>query len=405
MRWTIELAGNEIGALISAQNATSVNEWMQRTEKFAVPALSMMAADTAGNIAVRFTGALPIRPDNGRGDMLRDGSSGESDWLGFWKPEEYPASLNPAQGYLAAANQQPTDYYADSRYFGADWPAPWRALRINQLLRERRTFTVDDMRRFQTDPRSVRAELFVPYLVAAGEGAPGQAGSALMRADADNAARSAALLREWSLEYSVDNQRAILFEYVMEELNTLLWDELDAAGDGSAGPRPTDLITATLLRDEGSAWWDLVGTVERERRDDILVQSLSHGYTKLVNDHGEAGARGWRWDRIRPANINHLLRLPQFSARGIPVRGGPATLNPFPASGDHGSSWRMVVEMAPQVRAWGIYPGGQSGNPFSQRYSDRIRRWSAGELDELRFPRSAADLGANAKATLTLRAR
>jgi penicillin amidase len=48
----------------------------------------------------------------------------------------------------------------------------------------------------------------------------------------------------------------------------------------------------------------------------------------------------------------------------------------------------MVVELGPEVRAWGIYPGGQSGNPTSSRYQDRVERWSAGTLDTLRVPAS-----------------
>ena len=30
---------------------------------------------------------------------------------------------------------------------------------------------------------------------------------------------------------------------------------------------------------------------------------------------------------------------------------------------EHGPSWRMVAEMTRPVRAWGVYPGGQTGNP------------------------------------------
>jgi penicillin amidase len=54
----------------------------------------------------------------------------------------------------------------------------------------------------------------------------------------------------------------------------------------------------------------------------------------------------------------------------------------------------MVVELGPQVRAQGIYPGGQSGNPVSPRYRDHLATWLAGELDSLRVPRTPEDLGA-----------
>jgi penicillin amidase len=63
----------------------------------------------------------------------------------------------------------------------------------------------------------------------------------------------------------------------------------------------------------------------------------------------------------------------------------------------------MVVELGPEVRGFGVYPGGQSGNPASPRYQDRLPRWLNGDLDTLRFPRSATDLQpAQTRATLTL---
>jgi penicillin G amidase len=62
-----------------------------------------------------------------------------------------------------------------------------------------------------------------------------------------------------------------------------------------------------------------------------------------------------------------------------------------------------VVELGPEVRAWGTYPGGQSGNPASARYADHIGAWSRGELDTLRFPKSERDLDARiVSATLVL---
>ena len=54
-------------------------------------------------------------------------------------------------------------------------------------------------------------------------------------------------------------------------------------------------------------------------------------------------------------------------------------------------SWRMVVELGPEVKAWGNYPGGQSGNPGSRFYDDRVGDWAAGRPYELVFLKSADD--------------
>jgi penicillin amidase len=68
--------------------------------------------------------------------------------------------------------------------------------------------------------------------------------------------------------------------------------------------------------------------------------------------------------------------------------------------GGEGASWRMVVELGPQVRAWGTYPGGQSGNPASPRYADRLDQWTRGELAPLSFPLDPSALAPTAELLL-----
>jgi acyl-homoserine lactone acylase PvdQ len=54
------------------------------------------------------------------------------------------------------------------------------------------------------------------------------------------------------------------------------------------------------------------------------------------------------------------------------------------------------------VHAWTTYPGGQSGNPASEYYRDRIPRWVAGQLDSARFVHAEAEIGRARRALLTL---
>jgi penicillin amidase len=50
-----------------------------------------------------------------------------------------------------------------------------------------------------------------------------------------------------------------------------------------------------------------------------------------------------------------------------------------------GPSWRMVVELGPTPRAYGIYPGRQSGNPGKSLLPQLLKKWEKGELNELIF--------------------
>ena len=47
--------------------------------------------------------------------------------------------------------------------------------------------------------------------------------------------------------------------------------------------------------------------------------------------------------------------------------------------------------MSDPPKAFGVYPGGQSGNPGSKFYDDLVDIWAAGEYLELNFMQSADD--------------
>ncbi len=275
-------------------------------------------------------------------------------------------------------------------------------MRINELLRRDSMVTPDAMRRYQTDPGSARADLFVPFFLKA-------AAAAVVDGDKAELREAARLLAEWDRRYTKDNTRAVLFEAAMDELEDRTWDELvPTRSEERAAQRrtatPEEAVLARLLNHADSPWWDSRATDEVvEDRDMILAASLRAALRRVKRRYGDPSGGGWRWDRIQHANIYHLIGFPSLSALGLPIQGGPGTLNAFTSRGTHGPSWRMVVELGPEVRAWGTYPGGQSGNPVSRWYTDRLDKWVEGELDPLPFPRTPDDLDpAQVTSVLTL---
>ncbi len=401
VRWTVLEPSEELQAFYDVAHARTAREFQEdMARSFFVPAQNMLVADRAGSIAIRSTGHFPLRPGNGSGLVVRDGSASASDWRGYWPVDRYPQSFDPAQGFLASANQEPEAPESEFAYLGADqYYEVWRALRINELLRADSAVTPDDMRRWQTDPGSVRADMFVPYFLGAAEARRQANGGP---ANTDELTSAAQLLSDWDRRYTRDNNRAVLFEAAMRQLSARTWDEL--APRGKRVGTPTSAVLAELLTQPNNEWWDdqhTRGTVER--RDDILAASLVAGYNEVLKQYGPVNAGGWRWSKIRQVNIYHLLQLPAFSALNIPARGGIGTLSPSYSDGTQGPSWRMVVELGPEVHGWGTLPGGESGDPSSPRYTDQLPSWIAGTLQPLIFPRSARDLPASrTSATLTL---
>jgi penicillin G amidase len=385
LRWTALEPSDEVGANVAASHARTVADYLRGTDHYLVPAQNMLVADRAGTIAIRSTGHFPIRPGDGRGDYVRDGTTSASDWSGYRPLTDYPTSINPAQGFLASANQEPDDPAASPGYLGSNWPPPWRAMRIDALLRADTAVTREDMQRFQTDPGSARAQYFMPYFARA----------AARPIAAARARQAADLLAQWDGRYTVDNTRAVLFEQAMHELTLRAWDAL-SAGDGTLVATPESSVLAALVADSTSPWW------QHRQRDSVIDASLAAALDTVTRRYGPPDGGGWRWDHIKTVNIEHLLRIPMFSRLGLAAPGGPMTLSPLSGDGSEGSSWRMVVELGPTLRAWSIYPGGQSGNPLSRRYADRLPRWLSGQLDAVLMPYAPSDLGGMERSILEL---
>jgi penicillin G amidase len=92
---------------------------------------------------------------------------------------------------------------------------------------------------------------------------------------------------------------------------------------------------------------------------------------------------GTEWYKVKNTTVAHLTKLPAFSYDHLKIGGWGNTINA--AKGDHGPSWRMVVQMGKEIEAYGVYPGGQSGNPGSKYYADFLDRWVEGKYYKLEF--------------------
>ncbi|MDB4882847.1 MAG: hypothetical protein JWL95_1613 [Gemmatimonadetes bacterium] len=399
MRWTVLENGRELDGFLGGAHARSAADFQAAmAASYRAPAQNMLAADRAGHITIRSTGRYPIRPGDGSGSRLFDGTTSASDWTGDVPVARWPQAADPAQGFLASANQQPVDPRTTSVWFGGSYD-PWRALRINALLRADSSVTIDDMRRFQTDPGSARADYFVPYFLAAVRNVAARGGAGLNPGVLTDAAR---VLAGWDRRYTATNTGAVLFEAALRETAVQTWDEFAEPGP-SRRVTPASAVLAELMADSASVWWDDRSTPRVEDRDVILASSLVNAFLATRARLGAPESGGWQWGTIRFANIHHLLRIPALSELQLPVEGGPGTLAPSSGSGTHGPSWRMVVDLGSTLHAWTTYPGGQSGNPASARYRDRIPEWQAGQLEAVHVPLTPAELPpAQRSSTLTL---
>jgi len=90
------------------------------------------------------------------------------------------------------------------------------------------------------------------------------------------------------------------------------------------------------------------------------------------------------WGFYQGTRVKHLARLDAFSSKKLAVGGSENA--PNATTSTHGPSWRMIVEMNPDgPKAWGVLPGGQSGNPGSKTYTTSLNLWASGDYHDLNF--------------------
>jgi penicillin amidase len=369
MRWGGHDASGILEAIYRLDRSRGYPDYLAAMTQFDCPAQNVAFACRDGHIAIRHNGRFPLRA-RGQGRYLLDGSLPAGEWPGWVPMERVPGCEDPERGFVASANQSPADT-AYPYYLGWDYGTFERGARINELLAAASAITPGDMVRMQGDALSLRARAILPRLLAI------LSSGALT---AEERAWTGELAR-WDFVYRAGRAEATVFDRFWRELYLAIWSDEFASGRLVAAPG-SDRTMALILDEPGSPYFDDAATPTRETLADIVRRAFAVALSRLNEELGPRGER-WRWGRASPVEIRHLARFPGLGAPPLAVGGGRGLINA--AAGSHGPSWRMVVELGPTVRAWGILPGGESGNPGSRFYDDGINEWLAGKVHELLF--------------------
>ena len=164
LRWTA-LDGDDttLSAFLKVNEARNWNDFTEALRGFVVPSQNFVYGDVDGHIGYYAPGRIPMRA-RGDGSLPVDGWSGEAEWTGWIPFDELPHLYDPPEHFIVTANNRP----AGSGYthtLGVDWPEPFRATRITELLRGRTKLTPDDFARIQSDTVSLHARTLLPLLM------------------------------------------------------------------------------------------------------------------------------------------------------------------------------------------------------------------------------------------------
>jgi penicillin amidase len=369
-RWVAHDPSEEVLTFYKLNRAKNHNDYLNALNHYASPAQNFVFASVKGDIAMRIQGKFPVRRKE-EGKYLLDGTKTSNEWQAFIPNDQNVMYKNPARGFVSSANQYPVDvtypYYITSTNYEA-----YRNRRINHMLSEMTEITPRDMMEMQFDTYNLKAYESLPLMLS-------MIDTASLNPEQQKAF---AILRQWNYENDINSLGASYFDAWWKSLFSLVWDEIK--NSSVALEYPTDYNTIKLIKEKPDlSFFDIVETPEKETAREVVQLAFAKGVDKIESWKIEKGKEP-RWADYKDTFIGHLLQgIPALSYH-VEHGGTGDAINA--STRTSGPSWRMIVSLEKtKVKAWGVYPGGQSGNPGSPYYNNMLNLWAKGNYIQFQF--------------------
>ncbi|HEY9049376.1 MAG TPA: penicillin acylase family protein [Ohtaekwangia sp.] len=368
-RWMAHDESEELMTFYKLNRAKNYKDYSEALNHYSTPPQNFVFAAASGDIAMRIQGKFPIRRLY-EGKFVLDGSKTSNGWQAYIPNDQNVQYKNPARGFVSSANQYPVDatypYYVTGVSFEA-----YRNRRINAVLTASDSITVNDMMKLQNDNFNLKASESLPVFL-----------SLLDTTHlTPEEAEAYKILKSWNYINDKDSPGAAYYEAWWNNLMPLTWDELEK--NQVTLSRPTTYNTIRLIKEKPDlSFFDIAGTPEKETARDVIRKAFALGVQDIREWETKEG-KDARWGAYKDSYIGHLLRLEPLSVHVL-AGGNRDIVNAH--SKTHGPSWRMIVSLEKSgAKAWGVYPGGQSGNPGSAHYVDMLDSWVAGKYYPMLF--------------------
>jgi penicillin amidase len=367
LRWKAHDPSNEMLTFNRLNHAHNLADYINAIKTYQTPGQNFAFATKSGNIAIREQGQFPAKWRR-QGDFLMPGTDSSYQWQGLIPSRENPTIYNPARGFVSSANQLATD--TSYPYYLGGPPEIYRGMMINRKLNAMNNISIDDMKAMQTDNYNVFAEMARPVLLK-------YLDERLLSSDERNYYDK---LRNWNLRGDVKEEGSTVFKLFWDTFQQQVFsDEFAKTTLPIRWPDESTLIE-NIIKDSAYKFIDDINTPATENVNEIIMRSfkLACKYIKDVDKKKELP-----WGKFKDTRVTHLIKILPFSRLHLNIGGGTNIIN---ATGsDHGPSWRMIVQLSAKTEAYGVYPGGQSGNPGSKYYDSFIDSWAKGNYYPLLF--------------------
>ena len=367
VRWTAHDPSNDFLFYYQLNGAKNYDDYETALKLCSNPGQNFAFASKNGDIAIWHQGFFPAKWEK-QGDFVMPGTDSSYMWQGIIPHTENPHIKNPERGFVSSANQRPADS-TYPYYIGGSFDV-YRGYMINRYLNEMNGITPGDMEHLQTDNYNAFAEIARPVL--------------LQNIDETKLnteeKKYLAIVRKWNLRNDAGEKGPAIFINWFDSLEVQVWNDDLAKVNGVHDYPDESTLIDDLLRDSIFKFVDNINTPAVETLQDVVTAAFKKAVPVFLKvDKNE----GLTWASYKGTRIRHLLRLAPFSRIGVNIGGGLHIINATKQF--QGPSWRMIVHLTDETEAYGVYPGGQSGNPGSKYYDNFIDTWSQGRYNTLWF--------------------
>ncbi|HOZ51227.1 MAG TPA: penicillin acylase family protein [Chitinophagaceae bacterium] len=371
MNWMAHKGSDELKALTNLNRSKNYNEYINSIKYFHCPHQNIVFASASGDIAMWSQG-LFANKKQGQGRFVEEINHTDQLWTNMLSVENNPHELNPKRGFVMSANQVNTSHN-DPIYYNGIFSEE-RAKRITNMLSEKKKFNVQDMMIMQNDKYWQNASEILPLIL-----------SYSNLYDLNKTSNTILQeLKTWNYVATTESRAAIMYDIWFNILERKIYDDEFGKYLPSLN-YPNERVTLQLLQSKNeSIIFDNILTTQRETKANIILQSFS----EMVTEYEKVKHKTWY--QYKNTSAEHLSKIPAFSVPTIKIGGGHGIVNA--ASAKDGPSWRMIVHFTNPIEAYGIYPGGESGNIASPHYINMIDDWANGKYYRLNFAHQPNDI-------------
>jgi penicillin amidase len=381
--WAGNLPSQDLDVVLRIGQASDFKAFRDALRDWYAPTHNFVYADDKGNIGLISAGYYP-QVAKGQPWLPMPGT-GEYDVTGTVPYADIPQIYDPPSNVVWSANQRQVasdyPYYIGtaSNFFDPGY----RANEIHRVLSQDRQLGATDMMALQTDTRDFLASEITPLLV--------QALATDQLSGGEQQVRE--MLTNWDYTMAVDSAAASVWWTFWQDYLAQTFDPWwRAQGVKIDKQEVIDMLGQDLeawtLGDPSNAAFTPPGG-PTQTATDVMRKAFHAAYASLKADLGpDPGS--WTWGTLHTRVLDNLAQISALSYGPRAERGDANT--PLAAGGspsNHGPSWRMVVDWGTHTFS-GIYPGGQSENPASSWYLDRVDTWWSGQYATMLTANQAA---------------